>query len=139
MFADVGNINGMYDGIKPAIGLTQNKTAPLQAATGEVRTDRAKQMEHSLLQREYCQQGRTERHSALTDFKHLQKRFTQSRSADSDSRFIVDMVFSLRQLQDVEQRTPLNIAFIKLTRAFDLSAETASSRFWQRFAALTQS
>ena len=45
MSADVGNIKGMYDGLKQAIGSTQYKTAPLQAAAGEVITDRAKPME----------------------------------------------------------------------------------------------
>ena len=43
--AATGNIRGMYDGIKKALGPTQSKTAPLKSASGEVITDRSKQME----------------------------------------------------------------------------------------------
>ena len=39
-----GNIRGMYDGIKTAMGPTQNKTAPLKSTTGEVITNQAQQM-----------------------------------------------------------------------------------------------
>ena len=38
--AITGNIRGMYDGIKKALGPTLNKTAPLRSSTGEVITDR---------------------------------------------------------------------------------------------------
>ena len=38
MSADVGNIKGVSNSIKQAIGPTQYKTAPLKAATGEVIT-----------------------------------------------------------------------------------------------------
>ena len=40
-----GNIRGMYDGIKKALGPTQCKTAPLKSSTGEILTDEGKQME----------------------------------------------------------------------------------------------
>ena len=40
-----GNIRGMYDGIKKALGPTLNKTAPLRSSTGEVITDRGHQLE----------------------------------------------------------------------------------------------
>ena len=40
-----GNIRGMYDGIKKALGLTLNKTAPLRSSTKEVITDRGHQLE----------------------------------------------------------------------------------------------
>ena len=43
--AITGNIRGMYDGIKKALGSTLNKTAPLRSSTGEVITDRGHQME----------------------------------------------------------------------------------------------
>src|SRR6201996_3765554 len=43
--ADSGNMKGMYDVIKRALGPIQNKTAPLKSTTGEVIRDRAKQME----------------------------------------------------------------------------------------------
>lgn len=43
--ADTGNVRGMYDGIKQALGPTQKKTAPLKSATGEVIQDKAQQME----------------------------------------------------------------------------------------------
>ena len=39
------NISGMYEGIKTAMGPTQNKTAPLKSTTGEVITDKGQQME----------------------------------------------------------------------------------------------
>ena len=42
--AIMGNIRGMYDGIKKALGPTLNKTAPLRSSTGEVITDRGHQL-----------------------------------------------------------------------------------------------
>ncbi|XP_038066715.1 uncharacterized protein LOC119736778 [Patiria miniata] len=43
--ADTGNIRGVYDGIKRAMGPTQTKVAPLKSSTGEVIKDKAKQMD----------------------------------------------------------------------------------------------
>ena len=43
--AITGNIRGMYDGIKKALGPTLYKTAPLRSSTGEVLTDRGHQLE----------------------------------------------------------------------------------------------
>ena len=43
--AITGNIRGVYDGIKKALGPTLNKTAPLRSSTGEVITDRGHQLE----------------------------------------------------------------------------------------------
>lgn len=40
-----GNIRSMYDGIKKALGPSQCKTAPLKSSSGEVITDRSKQMD----------------------------------------------------------------------------------------------
>ncbi|XP_076047010.1 uncharacterized protein LOC143028573 [Oratosquilla oratoria] len=40
-----GNIRGMYEGIKTALGPTQSKTAPLKTTSGEVITDKGKQMD----------------------------------------------------------------------------------------------
>ena len=45
MAAAMGNIRGMYDGIKKALGPMQSKMAPLKSATGEVITDQGQQME----------------------------------------------------------------------------------------------
>ena len=45
MAAAMGNIRGMYNGIKKALGPTQSKMAPLKSATGEVITDQGQQME----------------------------------------------------------------------------------------------
>ena len=42
---DMGDIRGMYDGIKKALGPTQSKTAPLKTKTGVVIRDRGEQME----------------------------------------------------------------------------------------------
>ena len=43
--AITGNIRGMYEGIKTAMGPIQNKTAPLKSTTGEIITDKGQQME----------------------------------------------------------------------------------------------
>ena len=43
--AITGNIRGMYDDIKKALGPTLNKTAPLRSSTGEVIKDRGHQLE----------------------------------------------------------------------------------------------
>ena len=40
-----GNIRGMYDGIKKALGPTQSKTAPLKSSSGEIITEKGQQME----------------------------------------------------------------------------------------------
>ena len=45
MAAEMGNIRGMYDGIKKALGPMQSKTAPLKSTTREVITDQGQQME----------------------------------------------------------------------------------------------
>ena len=44
--ADTGNLKGMYDGIKQAIGPMQSRTAPLKSATGDAIKEKSKQMEH---------------------------------------------------------------------------------------------
>ena len=43
--AVTGNIRGMYDGIKKALGPTQSKTAPLKSSAGVIITEKNKQME----------------------------------------------------------------------------------------------
>ncbi|GFS16456.1 hypothetical protein ElyMa_001473800 [Elysia marginata] len=43
--------------------------------------------------------------------------------------YTVDIIFSQRQLQEKCQEQPLLIAFINLTKSFDLSAEVDSSVF----------
>ena len=43
--SDTGNIKGMYDGIKKALGPTRKITAPLKSKTGEIIQDKGKQME----------------------------------------------------------------------------------------------
>ncbi|XP_050710731.1 uncharacterized protein LOC126995286 [Eriocheir sinensis] len=43
--AETGNIRDMYEGTKKALGPTQSKTAPLKSSSGEVITDKGKQME----------------------------------------------------------------------------------------------
>ncbi|XP_076031941.1 uncharacterized protein LOC143019846 [Oratosquilla oratoria] len=40
-----GNIRGIYEGIKTALGPPQSKTAPLKTTSGEVITDKGKQMD----------------------------------------------------------------------------------------------
>ena len=46
----------------------------------------------------------------------------------------IDMIFSLRQLQEKcrEQGKPLYVAFIDLTKAFDLVSRDGLSRSWAR-------
>ena len=43
--ADTGNIRGLYDGITKALRPTQSKTEPLKSISGEVITDKGKQIE----------------------------------------------------------------------------------------------
>ena len=43
--ADTGNLKGMYDGIKQAIGPMQLQIVPLKSATGDAIKDKSKQME----------------------------------------------------------------------------------------------
>ena len=43
--ADTGNLKGMYDGIKQAIGPMQLRIAPLKSAIGDAIKDKSKQME----------------------------------------------------------------------------------------------
>jgi len=43
--AATGNIRGMYDGIKKALGPVQSKTTPLTSSIGEMITDKGQQME----------------------------------------------------------------------------------------------
>ena len=43
--AITGNIRGMYDGIKKALGPTQSKTAPLKSSNGAIITDKGQQIE----------------------------------------------------------------------------------------------
>lgn len=43
--SDTGNIKAMYDGIKQATGPHIKKTAPLKSSSGEIISDKAKQME----------------------------------------------------------------------------------------------
>ena len=43
--AATGNIRGMYDGIKKALGPVQSKTTPLKSSVGDVITDKGQQME----------------------------------------------------------------------------------------------
>ena len=43
--ADTGNIRGLYDGITKALRPTQSKTEPLKFISGEVITDKGKQIE----------------------------------------------------------------------------------------------
>ena len=43
--ADKGNRRGVYEGMKKALGPSARKTAPLKSSTGEIITDRSKQMD----------------------------------------------------------------------------------------------
>ncbi len=43
--AMTGNMRGIYNGIKKALGPIQSKTAPLKSSTGDIITDSSKQME----------------------------------------------------------------------------------------------
>ena len=54
--------------------------------------------------------------------KLAERIYPESQCGFRAERSTVDMIFSLRQLQDKcrEQHMPLNIAFIDLTKAFDL-------------------
>jgi hypothetical protein len=63
-------------------------------------------------------------------FNHLQQLtdrvYPESQCGFQAKRSIIDMVFSIRQIQEkyCEQRRPLYLAFIDLTKAFDLVSRT---------------
>ena len=58
--------------------------------------------------------------------KLAEKVYPESQCGFRASRSTIDMVFSVRQLQEKcrEQRRPLYLAFIDLTKAFDLVSRT---------------
>ena len=68
--------------------------------------------------------------------KLAERVYPESQCGFQAGRSTIDMVFSLRQLQEKfrEQQMPLHIAFIDLTMRLILSAETVSSRSSQRLA-----
>lgn len=59
--------------------------------------------------------------------------YPESQCGFRAGRSTVDMIFSLRQLQEKcqEQQMPLYIAFIDLTKAFDLVSRSGLSRCWR--------
>ena len=69
--------------------------------------------------------------------KLAERVYPESQCGFRAGRSTIDMVFSLRQVQEEcrEQQMPLYIAFMDLTKALILSAETVSSRSSQRLAA----
>lgn len=116
-----GNIRGMYECIKTALSSTQSKTAPLKTTSGEVITDKGKQMDRWL-----------EHYSGLYAKENLElaeRVHPESQCGFQAERSTVDKIFSLQQLQVTcrEQHKPLYIAFIYLTKAFDLGQYLAQS------------
>ncbi|XP_069192067.1 uncharacterized protein [Procambarus clarkii] len=126
--ATVGNIGGMYEGIKQATGPTQNRTAPLKSATGEIIKDRDQQMNRWV---EHYSELYSRKNlvsvEALDTIKFLPIMEELDLEPTVEERSTTDMVFSLRQLQEKcrRQRNTLYIAFIDLTMAFDLTKSSA--------------
>ncbi|KAI0213003.1 hypothetical protein LSAT2_002055, partial [Lamellibrachia satsuma] len=166
----------MYDGIKKAVGPTVRKMAPLKSTSGEMLTDRDKQMErwvehYSELysrqtvvtnaalnairnegtvpqemrdativtlyknkgDRSDCNNyrgisllsivGKAFARVLLIRLQKLASRvYPESQCGFRAGRSTIDMIFSVRQLQEKcrEQGMPLYVAFIDLTKAFDL-------------------
>ena len=155
---DTGNSRGMFEGIKKAIGPTQSKCTPLKTSTGETITDKSRLMEEGSVPQEMrdsiiipmyknkgdrsdrnnyrgisllCITGKLFARVALYRLQKLAERvYPESQCGFRSKRSTVDMIFSVRQLQEncKEQHQPLYIAFIDLTRPLTLSVETASSR-----------
>ncbi|XP_038073012.1 uncharacterized protein LOC119741333 [Patiria miniata] len=148
--ADSGDLRGLYQGIKEAIGPTPKKSAPLLSSTGAILTDQTAQLdrwvEHysSLYNSDAALPILKEVDNSITleEVKHAINGLKNNKAPGTDSippevianrilpesqcgfrpsRSTVDMVFSLRQLQEkcVEQRRPLYMVFIDLTKAFD--------------------
>ncbi|RXN35706.1 RNA-directed DNA polymerase from mobile element jockey-like protein [Labeo rohita] len=203
--ADCGNIRAMYEGMKKAFCPSAIKTAPLKSTSGEIITDRSKQMERwaehyqELYSRENivtdtairnimplpimeeldspptieelgkaidslacgkapgsegipseiikagknkgdrsdCNNyrgisllsvvGKAFARVILTRLQLLADRvYPESQCGFRAKRSTIDMVFTLRQLQEKcrEQRRPLFLAFIDLTKAFDMVSRT---------------
>ncbi|XP_047476471.1 craniofacial development protein 2-like [Penaeus chinensis] len=107
--AALGNIRGMYGGIKTALGPTQNKTAPLKSTSS------------SAARTPYC--NHCINFSVPQDMRDVKiVTLYKNKGERSDSNNYRDMVLSLRQLQEKcrEQKQHLYLAFIDLTKAFDL-------------------
>ena len=64
--------------------------------------------------------------------------YPESQCGFRAKRARIDMIFSLRQLQEKcrEQGKPLYVAFIDLTKAFDLVSRDGLSRSWPRLVVL---
>ena len=64
--------------------------------------------------------------------------YPESKCGFMANRATIDMIFSLRQLQEKcrEQGKPLYVVYINLTKAFDLVRKTAFSRYWPRLVVL---
>ncbi|XP_069176039.1 uncharacterized protein [Procambarus clarkii] len=126
--AAVGNIGGMYEGIKQATGPTQNRTAPLKSVTGEIIKDRDQQMNRWV---EHYSELYSRKNLVSVEALHAIKFLPIMEELDLEptveevekARSTTDIVFTLRQLQEKcrEQRKALYIAFLDLTMAFDLT------------------
>ena len=64
--------------------------------------------------------------------------YPESQCGFRAKRATIDMIFSLQQLQEKcgEQGKPLYVAFIDLTKAFDLVSRDGLSRSWPRLVVL---
>ncbi|GAA6071721.1 uncharacterized protein LOC117871822, partial [Tachysurus ichikawai] len=79
--------------------------------------------------------GKAFAHVALARWQTLASRiYPESQCGFRAGRSTVDMIFSLRQLQEkcCEQQMPLYIAFIDLTKAFDLLSRSGLFRLLQK-------
>nr|XP_032827065.1 uncharacterized protein LOC116952123 [Petromyzon marinus] len=131
--SDTGNIRAMYEGIKTAFGPNIKRTAPLKSSTGAIITDKQEQMARNKGDRGDCNNyrgnsllsivGKTFARVALSRLQILAERtYPEAQCGFRAGRSTIGMLFSLRQLQEKcrEQRMPLYLAFIDLTKAFDL-------------------
>jgi len=196
--ADTGNIKAMFEGIKKATGPSVSKTAPIKSKTGEIITDKAKQLDRWVehyselysrenfihqsaldaidclplmpeldvppsieelskaidklpsgkapgkdsIPAEVIKSGKAslllplhklliqcwDEGSVPQDMRNAniitlyKNKGDQSQCGFRSKRSTIDMIFSVRQLQEKcrEQNQPLYLAFIDLTKAFDL-------------------
>ncbi|KAL6458375.1 hypothetical protein MHYP_G00336050 [Metynnis hypsauchen] len=104
--AATGNIRGMYEGIKKALGPMQSKTAPPKTSSRKVITDKAKQMERWV---EYYSELYSRENIVVT-----------SPLDTIDPLPIMEDLQCLAKEKCREQQKPLYVTFIDLTKAFDL-------------------
>ena len=92
--SDMGNIKGMYDGIKKATGPTPIKTAPLKSSSGQIITDKTKQMERWV--------------------EHYSELYSQVNIVDQTALDEIDQLPQMTELDEIPSLEELSLAIDRL-------------------------